>query len=80
MLDWVREAIRVLPADMSSIIKFNCLTGLRPAEAVESVRLHCSILGTFGSPVKLGTLDVKLGTWLIVKIGTYAFQQFIIYC
>jgi intergrase/recombinase len=39
MLDWVRKAIAALPADMASIIKFNCMTGLRPAEAVESVRL-----------------------------------------
>jgi intergrase/recombinase len=39
MLDWVRKPIAALPADMASIIKFNCMTGLRPAEAVESVRL-----------------------------------------
>jgi len=30
----------------------------------------CSILGTFGYPVKLGTFCVKLGTPVIVKIGT----------
>jgi hypothetical protein len=39
MLQWVREAIKVLPYHMGAIIKFNCLVGLRPAEAVESVRL-----------------------------------------
>ena len=40
MLDWVREAIRVLPsADMGSAIKFNCLTGLRPNEALQAIRL-----------------------------------------
>jgi hypothetical protein len=39
MLDWVRKAISVLPLAMGTVIKFNCLTGLRPSEAVESVRL-----------------------------------------
>jgi hypothetical protein len=39
MLDWVKEAIEVLPAGKKDIIKFNCLTGLRPSEAIESVRL-----------------------------------------
>jgi hypothetical protein len=39
MLQWVREAIRVLPADMGEIIKFNCLTGLRPNEAIAAIRL-----------------------------------------
>jgi hypothetical protein len=39
MLQWVREAIRVLPVPTGTIIRFNCLTGLRPVEAVESVRL-----------------------------------------
>jgi len=45
MLDWVRKAIRVLPVAMATVIKFNCLTGLRPAEAVESVRLLNSLSG-----------------------------------
>jgi hypothetical protein len=39
MLDWVKEAIKVLPASKKDIIKLNCLTGLRPSEAIESVRL-----------------------------------------
>ena len=40
MLDWVRKAIReVLPADMGKIIKFNCMTGLRPNEAIAAIRL-----------------------------------------
>ena len=39
MLDWVRLAMTVLPPTMAAIIKFNCLTGLRPSEACESVRL-----------------------------------------
>lgn len=34
-----KEAIKVLPAGKKDIIKFNCLTGLRPSEAIESVRL-----------------------------------------
>jgi len=40
MLQWVREAIRVLPSeDMRAVIKFNCLTGLRPNEAIQAIRL-----------------------------------------
>jgi hypothetical protein len=39
MLQWVREAIRVLPADMGEIIRFNCLTGLRPNEAIAAISL-----------------------------------------
>ena len=39
MLARIREMIRVLPEHMGNIIKFNCLTGLRPSEAIESVRL-----------------------------------------
>jgi hypothetical protein len=31
--------IQKLPLHMGNIIKFNCLTDLRPAEAVESVKL-----------------------------------------
>jgi hypothetical protein len=39
MLQWVRDAIRVLPAPMGEIIKFNVLTGLRPNEALAAIRL-----------------------------------------
>jgi integrase len=39
MLQRVRNMIEHLPKSMIPIIKFACLTGLRPAEACESVRL-----------------------------------------
>jgi intergrase/recombinase len=39
MLQWVRDAIRVLPANMGAIIKYNCLIGLRPSECIESAKL-----------------------------------------
>jgi hypothetical protein len=39
MLDWVKEVIKVLAAGKKDIIKFNCRTGLRPSEAIESVGL-----------------------------------------
>jgi intergrase/recombinase len=39
MIQWVREVISAFPVHIASIIKFNCLTGLRPVEALESVRL-----------------------------------------
>src|SRR5215212_592718 len=42
MLSKVKEMIRVLPATMVAVIKFNVLTGLRPSEACESVRLLTS--------------------------------------
>ncbi len=42
MIQWVREVISVLPVHIASIIKFNCLTRLRPFEAQESIRLLLS--------------------------------------
>jgi integrase len=39
MLQQIREMIQKLPLQMANIIKFDCLTGLRPAEAVEAIRL-----------------------------------------
>jgi intergrase/recombinase len=39
MLKWVREAIKVLPEHMSRLVKYNCLTGLRPVESIESAKL-----------------------------------------
>ena len=39
MIEWVRKAIAILPAPHGAVIRFNCLTGLRPTEACESVRL-----------------------------------------
>jgi intergrase/recombinase len=39
MLQRVRGMIRMLPARMAAVVRFACLTGLRPAEACESVRL-----------------------------------------
>jgi hypothetical protein len=39
MLARIKEMIKALPAHMAAVIRFNCLTGLRPSEACESVRL-----------------------------------------
>jgi hypothetical protein len=39
LLRKIKEMIRVLPVAMATVIKFNCLTGLRQAEAMESIRL-----------------------------------------
>jgi hypothetical protein len=39
MLQWVREAIQVLPPHLGEIIRFNVLTGLRPNETITAVRL-----------------------------------------
>lgn len=39
MLDRIRQMIKLLPVQMDNIIKFTLLTGLRPTEAVEAVRL-----------------------------------------
>jgi hypothetical protein len=39
MLDKVREMMQVLPAHRAEIVRFACITGLRPSEACESVRL-----------------------------------------
>jgi hypothetical protein len=39
MLQRIREMVQKLPIQMANIIKFDCLTGLRPAETVEAVKL-----------------------------------------
>jgi hypothetical protein len=39
MIQWVKQAISVLPADMAEVIKFNCFTGLRPIEAINTIKL-----------------------------------------
>ena len=39
MIEKVRRMIQVLPANMGQIVRFACITGLRPSEACESVRL-----------------------------------------
>jgi hypothetical protein len=50
MLSKVREMMRVLPATMAAIIRFAVLTGLRPSEACESVRLICSPTNRYYNP------------------------------
>jgi hypothetical protein len=39
MIDRVKQMLHVLPADMVTVVKHSVLTGLRPTEACESVRL-----------------------------------------
>jgi len=39
MIGWLKEAIQVLPKACSDFFVYSTLTGLRAAEAVESVRL-----------------------------------------
>lgn len=39
MLQWLREALRVLPTNYSNFYLFCTLTGLRPSECIEAVRL-----------------------------------------
>lgn len=39
MLSKVKDMMHVLPAPMAAVIRFACITGLRPNEACESVRL-----------------------------------------
>jgi Archaeal phage integrase len=51
MLSKVKEMIRVLPANMAAIIKFAVLTGLRPVEACESVRLLNAPLSPNGEQI-----------------------------
>ena len=39
MLDKIRRMMQVLPAPMATVIRYAVLTGLRPSEVCESVRL-----------------------------------------
>ena len=39
MIARIREMIRVLPAHMSEVVKFAVITGLRPSEDIEAVKI-----------------------------------------
>ena len=39
MLDWLKQAYNSLPEGYGSVLLFNTLTGLRPTEACESIRI-----------------------------------------
>ena len=39
MLDWLKEAIQVLPSQYTNLLLFCTLTGMRGSEVVEAVRL-----------------------------------------
>jgi hypothetical protein len=39
LLQRIRQMIQKLPVFMSNIVRFACLTGLRPTEVIESVKL-----------------------------------------
>lgn len=39
MIDWVKKAIAVLPIDYANLTIYNTLTGLRPIECIESLKL-----------------------------------------
>jgi len=47
MLERVRTMMRVLPATMAAIIRFACITGLRPVESCEAVRLLLAYKGDY---------------------------------
>ena len=39
MIDRVKQMMQILPSDMSNIVRHAVLTGLRPSEAIASVKL-----------------------------------------
>jgi hypothetical protein len=39
MLDWLQKALRALPTEYRDVLRFNTLTGLRPTEALQSLKL-----------------------------------------
>ncbi len=47
MLSKIREMVRVLPEHMGEVIRFASITGLRPSEAVESVRLISGLVSGY---------------------------------
>jgi hypothetical protein len=50
MLQRVKEMLQVLPVYMAEVIRFAVLTGLRPLEACESVKLMCACTHTYYNP------------------------------
>ncbi len=39
MLKWVKDALEILPAQMGEAIRWNALTGLRPVESLQAIKL-----------------------------------------
>jgi hypothetical protein len=39
MIQWVKQAIATLPDNTAAILCYNVLTGFRPVEAIQSIRL-----------------------------------------
>jgi len=39
MIRWVRDVLNVLPAQMGEVIKWNTLTGMRPMESLQAIKL-----------------------------------------
>jgi hypothetical protein len=39
MIQWVKQAIATLPDNVAAVLRYNVLTGLRPVEVLQSIRL-----------------------------------------
>ena len=51
LLDKIREMIKMLPPAMAAVVRHAVLTGFRPAEAVESVRLLLMLPKILGNTI-----------------------------
>ena len=56
MIDRVKQTMQVLPPVMSNIVKYAVLTGMRPSESIESVKLLNRL------PVKDGSTHIPVLT------------------
>jgi hypothetical protein len=63
MLQHVKKLIQKLPSAYANIMKLDCLTGLRPAEAVEAVRLinDKEKLQTYYKPERIALENFVIG-------------------
>jgi Archaeal phage integrase len=59
MLDKIRNMLQVLPKPMAAVVRHALLTGLRPAEAVESVRLLVTKTPGYYDPAQQALLHYK---------------------
>jgi hypothetical protein len=56
MISWLKDALQKLPVQTANILLYNTLTGLRPTEAILSIKLIQTDLEHYANP-EMGILE-----------------------
>jgi len=69
--------MQVLPPPMAAVIRFACLTGLRPSESIESIKLLNGPHGTLHYDANLLTLEHFRFSQLFIKTTKKAYLSYL---